>query len=103
MSESLGYEYTEPTQEELDAAQAAHAALEDIRGDFLTTFGTPQGERVLTFLGDYCHQVRPTYTPGDANHTTFLEGRRSVLLLILEYMHLDDRAMIEKARDQATK
>lgn len=94
MSEALGFEEEEAARE-----AAGIVSTEDLQADFMATFvSSPSGQRVLIFLANYCHQVRPTYTRGEPEHTAFLEGRRNVLLKIMEYVHMDDAKLIQLAQ-----
>ncbi len=101
MSEALGF-----SQEETDAATAAaDGAIDDLdrlRDDFIATFSTPQGERVFEYLYGFCRQNKSTYSQGqDVTHTAFLEGRRAVVLKIMEMLNLDDMTIIQRARNRA--
>lgn len=96
------------TPDEVQAStQAAEDALEansQIREDYIATFSTPAGERVLRDLYRWCRQNRSTYSQGqDVTHTAFLEGRRSVVLRIMECIHMDDMDIIRRAREAALR
>jgi hypothetical protein len=97
-----GSEY-DPSPEDQAAAADRMAALEEVRADFIATFSTPAGEKTLLSLYDFCRQMRTTYTQDDPNgrHMTYLEGRRSVILMVLEHLHMDDVEIIERARKLA--
>tara|TARA_Y100000310_G_scaffold239682_1_gene243373 strand:- start:11728 stop:11985 length:258 start_codon:yes stop_codon:yes gene_type:complete len=49
-------------------------------------FGTPEGQKVLKDLMDFCGFMTPSYTPDNQYNTAFNEGRRRVLLRILSFM-----------------
>lgn len=55
--------------------------------DFLATFTTPPGARVLAHLKETCHD-KLSYTPGDPYHTMKNEGLRELYLLIVRNMEL---------------
>lgn len=56
-------------------------------GDYLATFTTPPGVRVLADLRATCHD-RLSYAPGDVYHTFVNEGRREIYLSIVANMAL---------------
>jgi len=98
---SVGFSPEELAEAEI-AAEAAIDNLETTREAFLGTFDTPAGRRVLLYLYTWCRQNKSTYSQGqDVTHTAFLEGRRSVVLKIMEMMNLDDMTIIERARNAA--
>jgi hypothetical protein len=73
-----------------------------LRGAFQTCFGSPQGEHALDHLRRFCCGNRSAFVPGDPHHTSFLEGRRDVLLEIEKLIALEDRE-IEMMVKRATK
>ncbi len=83
-TEHYGYE---DAVEDATAADDAAIAKEDLIADFQTTFTTPQGQNVLKYLMLRCRQNAPTYVLDNPTHTAHLEGRRWVILHILEYVH----------------
>lgn len=99
-----GSEY-ELDEEEQRAAAQRMAALEEIRSDYQATFSTPAGEKTLVSLYDFCRQMRSTFVTPEADpngrYMTYLEGRRSVVLMILEHLQMDDVQIIEAARKLA--
>ncbi len=100
--DALGFD--EPQSEEDGVAEAlAREAVESLQADFLTVFGSPQGERVLAYLGGFCHQIRPSFVSGDRDQTIFNEGKRNVMLKIMEFLHLDDNTMIQQSRERALR
>lgn len=60
------------------------------RGDYLTTFNNPVGERVLADLAEFCRARVPTFHENERAHA-LLEGRREVWLRINKYLNLSDR------------
>ena len=68
------------------------------RGDYLTTFLNPVGERVLADLAEFCRARETTFHTDERAHA-LLEGRREVWLRINKYLNLTDREiqqLIEK-------
>lgn len=55
--------------------------LEDLFQNYRTTFGTVQGQRVLEDLESRLHQNTTTFSK-DSLEMAYLEGQRSVLLMI---------------------
>jgi len=102
LDEYLGYD-EKPSQEELDAAAKLHIELDKMIGLIKTTFESPSGRDVLDFLAAYCRQVSPSYVQGDPMQTAYNEGRRSVILKLMNYLHMDDRTMIEESRRLAQR
>ena len=88
-------------------AQKSLEDLEEIRSDYQSTFSTPAGERTLLSLYDFCKQMRTTFRVSAADpmgrESAYLEGRRSVILKILEHLHMDDVEIINRARNLALK
>lgn len=81
-----GYE-DEEVESAKEAVESIAVVKDEMIGDFQTTFGTPQGLKVLKYLMQRCRQNAPTYVLGNPTHTAHLEGRRWVILHILEYVH----------------
>lgn len=50
--------------------------------DFLNTFGSEGGKRVLERLSKLCNENEPTYVDGNTHGTAYKEGQRSVILHI---------------------
>lgn len=100
-SEHHGYDDVEGEDEAASAARFKD--LEEARTAFQHTFGDHNGERVLAFLRDFCHQSRPSYVPGDSLETVYNEGRRSVMLLIMRYVNLSDEEILRLAMTQAQR
>ena len=101
MTASHGFSAAELAQTTADAEDRI-AATEALRDDYIATFSTPAGVRVFQDLYVKCRQNRTTYSRGpDPHHSTFLEGRRSVVLDIMECLTLDDMEIIKRARNSA--
>jgi len=75
----------EPTQENEAKVLAARKQLKE---DYLATFSTDAGKRVLTDLANRCFAGRTSFN-GDAYQTVFNEGRRSIYIHIVGTMNLD--------------
>ncbi len=101
MSEDThGYDFP---GEDAAASAARFRDLEETRASFQRTFESADGKRVLAFLRDFCKQHRASYVPGDVNETIYNEGRRSVLLLCMKYLHLDDEELLRLSMNQAQR
>jgi len=98
--ELLGYD---DKSEQEAAATARFKDLEETRSAFQLTFESRDGQRVLAFLRDFCRQSRASYVPGDSRETDYNEGRRSVLLLLMKYLNLDDEEILRLAMTQAQR
>jgi hypothetical protein len=73
--------------------------LKELRAELAKTFDNPNGELTLIWLHDFCRQLRPTYgLGGSRDDMLYLEGRRSVILKILEHLQMDDVEIIERSR-----
>lgn len=50
--------------------------------DFLNTFTSEGGKRVLEKLSEKCRENVATYVANDTHHTAYFEGMRSVIIYI---------------------
>ena len=55
--------------------------------DYKTTFGTENGQRVLTDLQNRCHLFSTTNVKGDAHESAFNEGQRAAILFIISMIN----------------
>lgn len=78
---------------------------EQIARDVRFVNGTPEGERVIGYLLDFCHVYHTTMHPdGDSHKTAFNEGQRSVgLELIALLVREPDQFKAETARRLAAQ
>ena len=89
----------EPDEEANAATAKTMENLEELRRELQATFDNPHGEKTLIWLYDFCRQIRPTYIRGASkDDMLYLEGRRSVILKILEHLKMDDNEIIDRAR-----
>lgn len=58
-------------------------------------FTTPEGQYVLNDLMQVCHMLSPTHVTGDAHETAFREGKRNVVLRILQILGTDSEKLKE--------
>ncbi len=66
--------------------------------DFLGTFGTSEGKRVLECLGEFCFENKTTYRK-NALESAYAQGARSVILYIKEKLTEDpNRVKQEKSK-----
>ena len=56
--------------------------------DYQLVFGSPAGQNVLLDLMPFCRAAETCAVPGDEHRTWILEGRREVILRILNHMNL---------------
>ncbi len=85
-----------------DAGQKRAASR---RSDYRTTFGSDDGERVLLDLLDQCNFFASSYKRDEgntANETIFQEGRRNVVLYILQQINPEGDAIDRIMAYQAT-
>lgn len=77
---SLGYE-----------GEPEPAAInEEVKADFELIFSGVSGQRALRWLYVRGRCNRGTYTAGDPYNTAFLEGRRNMVLEILQLAGIED-------------
>ncbi len=69
--------------------------------DFVATFESPQGKRVLRYLIKQAHVLDPTFVQGDAHATSFKEGQRHIVLTILRAINKDTNKLIEQIENAA--
>lgn len=62
------------------------------RTDYVQTFNTPHGEKVLEDLAKFCRAHETTFHTDPRVHAA-LEGRREVFLRIQQHLNLDDPAL----------
>ncbi len=72
----------------MDAKKHNKRALKKV-SDVQVLFGTELGKRVLWQLMKFCRMVDNTHVKGDSHESAFLEGRRSVILWILQKQKTD--------------
>jgi hypothetical protein len=58
---------------------------------YKAVFNSPDGERVLADLLNFCGQYKCSHNPGDANSTAFNEGKRRVSLRILKFIDMEEK------------
>lgn len=57
--------------------------------DFLNTFGSEAGKRVLDYLSKFCLEHRPTFSEKSERESSFNEGSRFVIIEIRKWMNID--------------
>jgi len=57
--------------------------------DFLNTFGSETGKRVLDYLSKFCLENRPTFRKDSERESSFNEGSRFVILEIRKWLNID--------------
>lgn len=72
--------------------QEAQAFLAERRTDYVRTFDTPHGQKVLRDLAKFC-RANETCFHTDARAHAVAEGRREVWLRIQQHLHLSDDAL----------
>ena len=68
-----------------------HKRILQLREDYKITFGSDEGQRVYSDLEKRCHENVTTHDKINSHESAFLEGQRSVFLLI--------KAMITKIKE----
>lgn len=72
----------------------------DLHENYVATFDTPQGRKVLAHLAKTCHLATPTFSPGDPHMTSFREGQRHVITSILAQLGKDTSDLIKTIEEQ---
>ena len=73
-----------------DSAQMEQQAkMEQLVKDYMNTFASPEGERVLASLSRYCGEAISCFAPGDSYQTAYNEGVRAVILHIRRMVNED--------------
>ena len=70
----------------------AQAFVAERRTDYIRTFNTPHGEKVMADLAKFCRANETTFHPDPRVHAA-LEGRREVWLRIRAHLDLADREL----------
>lgn len=70
----------------------AQAFVAERRTDFVRTFETPHGGKVLVDLAKFCRANETTFHPDPRVHAA-LEGRREVWLRIRAHLDLSDQEL----------
>ena len=70
----------------------AQRFLAERRTDYVRTFNTPFGEKVLADLAKFCRANETTFHPDPRVHAA-LEGRREVWIRISQHLNLDDQTL----------
>ena len=65
------------------------AKIEQLAKDYMNTFASPEGERVLASLSNYCAENRTCHAQGDPYQTAYNEGVRAVILHIRRMINED--------------
>jgi hypothetical protein len=61
--------------------------------DFQRVFDSPEGKNVLAYLMKTADFMRTTYVPNDPYGTAFNEGRRAIVIDIVNRLKIDIRAL----------
>ena len=70
-------------------ASEAQRFLAERRTDYIRTFDTPHGAKVLADLAKFCRAQETTFHP-DARLHALAEGRREVWLRIAQHLNLSE-------------
>lgn len=73
----------------MSKADEARRFLAERRTDYVRTFDTPHGAKVLADLAKFCRAQESTFHP-DARVHAVAEGRREVWLRIQQHLQLSD-------------
>ena len=83
-----------------EAATREYAALVQ---DYRLAFGGASGQRVLADLSVRCGLIQTSWDSDGAEATAFREGRRRVMLEIIELINADPAAAIRMAQSGQTE
>jgi len=86
-------------EEEAEADKERRKSLQDIRNDFRHVFGTPQGDRCLTYLYNMCNQGVTTFS-GSSQDMIYKEGMRRVYLQIAGFVQMTDERIYDLTQSQ---
>jgi len=75
-------------------------ALMAMRDDFRHVFTTPQGERAITYLYNFCNQGGTTFSQ-NASEAAYREGMRRVYLQIAGFVQMTDERIYELFQSQS--
>jgi hypothetical protein len=64
--------------------------------DYVSTFETPQGQRVLRHLMRVSGVTGSNFVAGDPHTTAFKEGQRHIVMSILKFTKKDTEALIKQ-------
>lgn len=70
-------------------------ALAQIRINYQQCFATPEGEKVIADLIDECGFIRSSMVDGDPYGTAFNEGKRQVIVDILNKLNTDPEKLLQ--------
>ena len=70
--------------------------------DYKRVFQSPTGKKVLEDLKRRCYFDKTTFEKGDTHHSAFKEGKRYVLLQILNMIDMDIE-VLKKSMEQNNK
>ncbi len=89
-------EFTHFDDYEVDSEE--YTRLKEIHENALTTFSSPQGSFILAWLYEIVRMGKTTFVPGYPDMSAFNEGKRWVLLRIMQEMHIDDEELFRRAK-----
>ena len=73
-----------------------------LQRDYLQTFGTPHGKRVLWDILSNCHVFHSSYIPGKPiENTLFREGERNVGLRIMAMNRIENTDDFQRLADDS--
>lgn len=71
---------------------------EQLMRAYAVCFGSAPGQIVLTDLVPYCRGAETSFVPDSSHMSAFLEGRRDVLLRILQFSNIPLDELLELRR-----
>lgn len=78
---------------------AKQVEVEQLIADFQTVFGSDAGQRVLRYIEEFCELQTDGFDP-DPYKMAHITGRRSVGLMILQYLEMSRSEFQEIVRQQ---
>lgn len=72
---------------------------QQLRRDYAQVFDSAAGQRVLADLMKFCGTGRELMVPGQGDSTAYNVGRYRVAQHVAGILQMDERAMLERARE----
>jgi len=69
----------------MDHNKEIEKKIKQLREDYKIVFGSDEGKRVLNDISIRCHESSTTFSKDNSHETAFLEGQRSMLLLLKQF------------------
>ena len=70
------------TDKQLEVNKQLEKLIGELKTTYQITFGSDEGKKILTDLEKRCHFYATTNIKGDSHESAYMEGQRSVILII---------------------